>query len=111
VERTEPGALASRTTEAALRDGTAWPGLGALRRLLLDILPLNLRLAAADEASRLRLRAEADHQAGHAAFDRLAEPLDTTARFRPATEDEDPLMRAVAAIAEAMGAALVPLPR
>ena len=39
-----------------------WPmrhfwNLTRLHRLLLDILPLNLRLAAADEANRLRQRA------------------------------------------------------
>jgi NHLM bacteriocin system ABC transporter ATP-binding protein len=111
MERTEPSRLASRDTEAALRDGPAWAGLGTLHRLLLDILPLNLRLAAADEANRLRLRAEANHEAGRAALDRLAEPLDVAARFRPPIEDDDPLVRAAAAVAGAMGAALVPPPR
>ncbi|WP_159995563.1 NHLP bacteriocin export ABC transporter permease/ATPase subunit [Roseomonas sp. 18066] len=112
LELTQAAPLASRDTAAALATGAAWDGLALLHRQLLEILPLNLRLAAVDEANRLRARAEADLAAGRAALDRLAAPL-AAPRALPAeaaTDSEDPLSRAVGAVVAALGGVLVPPP-
>ncbi|WP_419899581.1 NHLP bacteriocin export ABC transporter permease/ATPase subunit [Roseomonas sp. USHLN139] len=111
LELTRAAPLDSRDTAAALATGEAWAGLATLHRQLLEILPLNLRLAAVDEANRLRARAEADLSAGRAGLDRLAAPLAARAAPVEAVGDsDDPLLRAVAAVVAALGGRLVPPP-
>ncbi|EFH13417.1 hypothetical protein, partial [Teichococcus cervicalis] len=68
IEQPQAAPLPSLDTAAALAQGLALPGLAVLHRLMLEILPLNLMLAAADEANRQRARREADQEAGEAAL-------------------------------------------
>ncbi|ONG53152.1 NHLP bacteriocin export ABC transporter permease/ATPase subunit [Pseudoroseomonas deserti] len=112
LELTRAAPLDSRDTAAALATGEAWAGLETLHRQLLELLPLNLRLAAVDEANRLRARAEADLSAGRAALDRLAAPLaDRAAPAEAAQGDsDDPLLRAVGVVVAALGGTLAPPP-
>ena len=100
-------------TAAALESGACWPALAVLHRLALDAAPINLRLAAADETNRLRRQRETDGAAGREAFERLATAL-AAGRRRVARDlaaslgDADPLTLACAAVAHALGVALVP---
>ncbi|MDQ1078126.1 NHLP bacteriocin export ABC transporter permease/ATPase subunit [Pseudoroseomonas cervicalis] len=110
LEQPQDAPLPSLTTGAALERGLAWAGLATLHRLMLEILPLNLMLAAADEANRQRARHHSDREAGEAALQRLAEPLAGARPFRPPVEGEQPLLRTVAAIASHLGLALTPPP-
>ncbi|AWK88785.1 NHLP bacteriocin export ABC transporter permease/ATPase subunit [Azospirillum thermophilum] len=100
--------VTSSDTLSALADGSLWPALAAFHRLMLEALPLNLRLAAVDEFNRLRERASANENARIAAAERLAMPLGRAARREAAEVGADPLARAVAAVAGALGHRLTP---
>jgi NHLM bacteriocin system ABC transporter ATP-binding protein len=76
---------------------------------MLEILPMNLRLLAADEANRLRSRGAADREAGEAALQRLAAPFAGNVHIH-AGEAADPLLRAAMAVARGMRAELRPPP-
>jgi len=94
-------------TLTALENDSCWAGLLALHAVLLDIVPLNLRLAAVDELNRLRSRADADLRAARQAIEYLAEPLATLPDgHAAATDDDDPLVRAMAQLTRALGHAL-----
>lgn len=95
-------------TLTALADQSCWGGLLALHAVLLDIVPLNLRLAAVDELNRLRSRADADMRAARQAIDYLAEPLARLPDNKAAAiDDDDPLVRAMAQVTRALGHTLL----
>lgn len=99
------GTVTGLETTAALAEGRAWPALDLLHGAMLEILPMNLRLLAADEANRLRSRAAADLLAGESALQRLAAPFAENAHL-PVGETPDPLVRAAMAVARGMRAEL-----
>ncbi|HYD64018.1 NHLP bacteriocin export ABC transporter permease/ATPase subunit [Azospirillum sp.] len=105
--------VTARTTAEALAAGACWPALAALHRLALDVAPTNLRLAAVDEANRLRRRDEVDAQAGRAAFGHLAAGLagEPASGALPVIDSTDPLVLAVAAVVRPLGLTLRPPPR
>ena len=104
----EAASLRSVGTAEVAADGRLWPALDRLHRAMLDVLPMNLRLAGADEANRLRSRDEADGRAAAAAMDILAAPLGEARAAGPAPpEHDDPLVRAVAAVMRILGHPLV----
>jgi len=99
-----------RDTAQALADGTCWAALAELHRLALEVAPMNLRLAAADETNRLRRRGEADARAADAAFEHLAAPLAgrRSGGPSPSVDSADPLVLAVAAVVQPLGLVLRP---
>lgn len=104
--------VSARGTAEALAAGSCWPALAVLHRLALDVAPTNLRLAAVDEANRLRRRDEADAEAGRSAFEQLAAGLAAgdSAKAVAAVDSADPLVVAVAAVVRPLGVTLRPPP-
>lgn len=97
----------SVSTAEALADGRAWPAVARLHGAMLDILPMNLRLAGADEVNRLRSRGEADARAATSAVLQLAGALAKPHGGHHAAAEEEPLVGAVSAVLRAMGHSLV----
>lgn len=98
-------------TATLLEDGRIWRGLAVLHTALVEAVPLSLRLAAVDEANRMRERSAADvnlKDAGTAA-------LTATARTREgawsASAGASPLFQACDAVARAEGLLLRPPPQ
>ncbi len=93
--------VSAASTAQVVGDGRVWPALQRFYQAVLDILPINLRLAAVDEINRLRERTEADIAAAQSALDHLSAPFagggDRVSRMA-VDEHADPLTRAIAAV-------------
>ncbi len=107
LSTTRPTRVRSVGTAEALADGRAWPALHRLHGAMLDILPMNLRLAGADEVNRLRSRGEADADAAASAIVQLAGALAKSDDGHDAEAEKEPLVRALSVLLRAMGRPLV----
>jgi NHLM bacteriocin system ABC transporter ATP-binding protein len=77
--------------------------LDAFHRVVADLLPISLRLAAADELNRLRLRAEGDRRAAARAMDVLAAVFGSRPVSAAQPVSDDPLLQAMGRLGEVQG--------
>jgi NHLM bacteriocin system ABC transporter ATP-binding protein len=100
--------LRCEATATLLEDGRIWRGLAVFHNAFLEAVPLILRLAAVDEANRMRERSAADINLKDAGTAALAATARTRETLQGASAGASPLFKACDAVARAAGLSLRP---